>query len=82
MESLVRQGAEDLVESRYAIALSGAGMSTESGIPRLVGGTIRGVGHKQGGRGQGLSKIRPFPGRPQGIGGGNAWAARDTRDVV
>lgn len=70
------------MESRYAIALSGAGMSTESGIPRLVGGTKGVVGHKQGGRGQGLSKIRPFPERPQGIVGGNAWAARDTRDVV
>jgi NAD-dependent deacetylase len=37
------------------------------------------VDHKQGGRGQGLSKIRAFPERPQGILAGNAWAARDTR---
>jgi len=39
MEDLVRRAARDLAESKYAIALTGAGMSTESGIPRLVGGT-------------------------------------------
>jgi len=37
MESLVRRAADDLAESEYAIALSGAGMSTESGIPDFRG---------------------------------------------
>ncbi len=32
MESLVKRAANDLVESKYAIALTGAGISTESGI--------------------------------------------------
>ncbi len=30
---MVRRAAEDSAESTYAIALSGVGMSTESGIP-------------------------------------------------
>jgi NAD-dependent deacetylase len=37
MESLVKRAAQDLAESKYAIALSGAGMSTESGIPDFRG---------------------------------------------
>jgi NAD-dependent deacetylase len=37
MESLVERAAKDLVESKYAIALTGAGMSTESGIPDFRG---------------------------------------------
>lgn len=37
MEELVERAARDLVNSRYAIALTGAGMSTESGIPDFRG---------------------------------------------
>jgi len=37
MESLIEQAARDLLKSNYAIALTGAGMSTESGIPDFRG---------------------------------------------
>jgi len=37
MENLVKRAAKDLVESKHAIALTGAGMSTESGIPDFRG---------------------------------------------
>ncbi|MFP3879662.1 MAG: SIR2 family NAD-dependent protein deacylase [Dehalococcoidia bacterium] len=37
MEDLIKRAAKDLAESKYAIALSGAGMSTESGIPDFRG---------------------------------------------
>ncbi|MBA7504416.1 NAD-dependent protein deacetylase [subsurface metagenome] len=37
MEELINRAAKDLVESKYAIALTGAGMSTESGIPDFRG---------------------------------------------
>ncbi|MFO7773479.1 MAG: NAD-dependent deacylase [Dehalococcoidia bacterium] len=37
MESLIKRAAKDLAESKYAIALSGAGMSTESGVPDFRG---------------------------------------------
>jgi len=37
MEELVQRAARDLVNSRYAIALTGAGISTESGIPDFRG---------------------------------------------
>jgi NAD-dependent deacetylase len=37
MEKLVKRAAKDLAESKYAIALTGAGMSTESGIPDFRG---------------------------------------------
>jgi len=37
VEDLIRRAAQDLVESKYAIALTGAGMSTESGIPDFRG---------------------------------------------
>ena len=37
MEGLIKRAAKDLAESKYAIALSGAGMSTESGIPDFRG---------------------------------------------
>jgi len=37
MESLINRAASDLVESKYAIALTGAGMSTESGVPDFRG---------------------------------------------
>jgi len=37
MEKLINRAAKDLVESKYAIALTGAGMSTESGIPDFRG---------------------------------------------
>jgi len=37
MENLVKRAAKDLAESKYAIALTGAGMSTESEIPDFRG---------------------------------------------
>lgn len=37
MEQLIERAARDLVNSEYAIALTGAGMSTESGIPDFRG---------------------------------------------
>ena len=37
MESLIKRAAKDLAESKYAIALTGAGMSTESDIPDFRG---------------------------------------------
>jgi NAD-dependent deacetylase len=37
MEDLINRAAKDLAESKHAIALSGAGMSTESGIPDFRG---------------------------------------------
>jgi NAD-dependent deacetylase len=37
MENLIKQAAMDLIRSRYAIALTGAGISTESGIPDFRG---------------------------------------------
>jgi NAD-dependent deacetylase len=37
MEELIKRAARDLAESRYAVALTGAGMSTESGIPDFRG---------------------------------------------
>jgi len=37
MESLIKRAAKDLAESKHAIALTGAGISTESGIPDFRG---------------------------------------------
>jgi NAD-dependent deacetylase len=37
MENLIKRAAKDLAESMYAIALTGAGMSTESDIPDFRG---------------------------------------------
>ena len=37
MEQLIGKAARDLAESKYAIALTGAGISTESGIPDFRG---------------------------------------------
>jgi NAD-dependent deacetylase len=37
MEQLIEKAARDLVTSKYAIALTGAGISTESGIPDFRG---------------------------------------------
>jgi len=37
MEELIKRAAKDLYNSKYAIALTGAGMSTESGIPDFRG---------------------------------------------
>ena len=36
-ESLIERAAKDIAKSRYVIALTGAGMSTESGIPDFRG---------------------------------------------
>ncbi len=37
MEQLIERAARDLVDSKHAIALTGAGISTESGIPDFRG---------------------------------------------
>ena len=37
MEHLIEKAARDLIDSKYAIALTGAGISTESGIPDFRG---------------------------------------------
>ncbi len=37
MEELIERAARDLIDSKYAIALTGAGISTESGIPDFRG---------------------------------------------
>lgn len=37
MDSLIERAARDLLKSTHAIALTGAGMSTESGIPDFRG---------------------------------------------
>jgi NAD-dependent deacetylase len=37
MEDLIKRAAKDLAESKYAVALTGAGMSTESGISDFRG---------------------------------------------
>lgn len=37
MQELIERAAGDLVNSTYAIVLTGAGMSTESGIPDFRG---------------------------------------------
>ena len=37
IEELIARAARDLIDSQYAIALTGAGISTESGIPDFRG---------------------------------------------
>ncbi len=37
MDQLIERAAKDLLHSKYAIALTGAGISTESGIPDFRG---------------------------------------------
>ncbi|MGD9261061.1 MAG: Sir2 family NAD-dependent protein deacetylase, partial [Desulfobacterales bacterium] len=37
MHDLIKQAAEDLVAAKYVVALTGAGISTESGIPPFRG---------------------------------------------
>jgi len=37
MENLIKRAARDIAESKYAVALTGAGISTESGIPDFRG---------------------------------------------
>ena len=37
MEQLISRAARDLIDSKYAVALTGAGISTESGIPDFRG---------------------------------------------
>ena len=37
MEDLIKRAAKDLADSTYAIALTGAGISTEAGLPDFRG---------------------------------------------
>ena len=37
MEDLIQRAAQDLIKARYGIALTGAGISTESGISDFRG---------------------------------------------
>ena len=37
IEELIKRAAKDILDSTYAIALTGAGISTESGIPDFRG---------------------------------------------
>jgi len=37
MEDMIKRAARELIKSKYAVALTGAGMSTESGIPDFRG---------------------------------------------
>jgi NAD-dependent deacetylase len=37
VDELIKRAAKDLLNSNYAIALTGAGISTESGIPDFRG---------------------------------------------
>lgn len=37
MEDIIKKAARDLVNAKYAVALTGAGISTESGIPDFRG---------------------------------------------
>ena len=37
MEELIAKAAQQLAQSRYTVALTGAGMSTESGVPDFRG---------------------------------------------
>jgi len=55
---VVRRAAEDSAESTYAVALSGAGMSPESGIPDSGG--PRGCGSQTGRQRPGLIKGAAF----------------------
>jgi hypothetical protein len=56
MKDLIKRAAEDLIKSAYAIALTGAGISTESGIPDFRGPS--GIWTKEN-----LEKIRKSTGR-------------------
>lgn len=37
MDKIIQKAAQDLVNATYAVALTGAGISTESGIPDFRG---------------------------------------------
>ena len=66
MDELIQRAAEQLIKSKHAITLTGAGCSTESGISDFRG-TERGLDQESGGRKKGLSELCPISAKPQRI---------------
>jgi len=65
METLIERAARDLVGARHAIALTGAGISTESGIPEFPR-ALRRLDQEPRSRKTGLPQLRRFC-RTQGV---------------